>query len=106
MQRKDVRVCEVSGDAYLAEKAIRAECCSEVGTQHFDRYLALMSYILSKIDGSHTTATEFSLDLVAVGKCGFEVFKAVGHRELRWVKHGKLERDIDLRSWDISMVLG
>ncbi len=91
---------EVSGDAYLAEKAIRTECGSEVGTQDFNGYLALMSYILSKIDGSHTTATEFSLDLVAVGQGGFQVFEAVGHRELRWVKQRKLERDIDLHFGD------
>ncbi len=44
--------------------------------------------------------TEFSFDLVAVSKCGFQVFQAVGHRELRWVKQGKLERDIDLHFGD------
>ena len=51
-------------------------------------------------DRGHTAMAEFALDLVAAGEGSLQIFQTLGHRELRWVKQGKLERDIDLRSWD------
>ena len=52
-----------------------------------------LGQVLGKINRGHSTATELVLDLVAVSQCGFQVFQALGHGELRWVKQRKLERE-------------
>ncbi len=54
---------------------------------------ALVSEVGGEVDVGHAALTDFSFDLVAVRECGFQVFQAVGHRELRWVKQRKLERE-------------
>jgi hypothetical protein len=36
--------------------------------EHFDRHDAISLLILSPIDYAHTTATEYGLDLIPVGK--------------------------------------
>ncbi len=53
----------------LSDRAM--ERGSKVGAQHLYRNLALMPDISSKVDRSHTTLTDLTLDLVAVGEGGF-----------------------------------
>ncbi len=104
-KRKDVGMLEIRSSRYLLHESFGAEHGGEFGAQDFNRDLTVVLKILGKINRGHAALTDLTLDLVAASKCGFQVFPAVGHRELRWVKQRKLERDMNLHIWDISGVL-
>ncbi len=84
---------EVSGDIDLAQKPFGTQCRREFRVEDFDSDRTVVPKVCSQIYGRHATAAKRALDLVAASKCGFEVFQALGHRELRWVKQRKLERE-------------
>ena len=92
---------EVSSDPDLAQKPLGTQCRREFRVEDFDSDGTVVPKVCSQVYGRHAARADLPLDGVAVSKCGFQVFKALGHPELRCVKQRKLERDIDLRSWDI-----
>ena len=84
---------EVSSDPDLAQKPLGTQCRREFRVEDFDSDRTVVPKVCSQVYGGHATAAKRALDQVAVGECGFEVFQALGHRELRWVKQEKLERE-------------
>ncbi len=77
---------EVSSDLDLAQKPLGTQCRREFRMEDFDSDRTVVPKVCSQIYGSHATAAKRAFDLVAVSECGFEVFQALGHGELRWVK--------------------
>ena len=51
----------------LLDEACGPEHRGEFGTQDFDRHFAVVPHVLGKVDGRHSTASQFAHDGVTVG---------------------------------------
>jgi hypothetical protein len=77
MQRKDVRMSEVGRNLDLTQKPLRAQRGGKIGTQHLHRYLPVMPYILSQVDGGHASVTDLTFDPVAAGQRSSQILETV-----------------------------
>ena len=68
VQREDVRVLEVGGDADLVEEPLGADDGREVGPQDLHGDAALVAQVLAQVDRGHPARAHFALDAVAVGE--------------------------------------
>jgi hypothetical protein len=53
---------QVGGVGDLTKKPLVAECRGEIGTQGFERDLAIVLEVVREIDGRHATRAELALD--------------------------------------------
>ncbi len=68
VQREDVRVLEVGGDADLVEEPLRADDGREVGPQDLHGDVALVAQVLAEIDRGHAALAQLPLDAVVLGE--------------------------------------
>ena len=63
-----MRVLQVGGDSYLAEKPIPTQRGGQLGPDHLDGDLAIVLQIMGQPDSGHTPAPEFALEHVPIAQ--------------------------------------
>ena len=76
---KNVRVLEAGRDSDLAEKALGAQCCRELGMEDFEGDQSVVSEVPSAVDRGHATASEFFLEHVAIAEGMGQRWDYCGH---------------------------
>jgi hypothetical protein len=79
MQWQDVGMTQTRGDVDLAQEALAAQYCSELGLEQLECHLAAVAHVVGQIDRGHAAGTKLLLDDVAVGECRLEAFQQVFH---------------------------
>jgi len=57
---------KLRGRLDLREKTLGPECSGEIGMQNFYRDVAIVSEIVSEVDGRHSTGADFAVDAIAI----------------------------------------
>ncbi len=70
---------EIGRGSDLLDESLGPEDGRQLGPQHLHRHLPMVLQVLGEVDRRHPTATEFALDLVAVGEGGFEAVELIRH---------------------------
>ena len=70
---------EVGRDLDLVQETLGAYGGCEFGTEDLNRDLAIVFHVVGKVDGRHTTRTEFVLNGVAVGEGRSEPVHRISH---------------------------
>jgi hypothetical protein len=87
----------------LGQKPLRAQCCRELGVQHFDRDQAVVLRVACEIHDRHAATPDLTLDDVAAGERRGELgsdphsrpsFLAERLELLRWGRGGEIDRAI------------
>ena len=81
-QRKQIRVLKIGGHANLGEKTLGAEYRSELGAQHLQCNVPLVTDVACEVHSRHTTATDLAFELVAIGQGGIQGVDEI-HASLR-----------------------
>ena len=79
-QRQDVRVLEPCGGANLGQEPLAAERRTEVGVQHLDRDVTLVTQVVGEVDRGHAALAEFTAHAVPVSEACREAGGHVVHR--------------------------
>ena len=82
-QRQQVGVLEIGGDANLAQEALGAEHCAELGIEYLERDIPGMLDVPRQIHGRHAAAANFSRDFVSTRECGSQLRARIG---CHWVR--------------------
>ena len=67
---------QVGRDLDFVQKALRAERRRDLRLEHLERDLPVVPEIVSQVHRGHAALAECSLDMVAVGQCSLQLFKA------------------------------
>jgi hypothetical protein len=63
----------------LGQKPIRTERRAEIGVQHLDGHIALVTQVVREIHGGHAAGAELVVNAVAVVECGGESRQHIAH---------------------------
>jgi hypothetical protein len=70
---------QVGGGLDLGEESLGTEDGRQLGTQHLERDLAVVAYVVGQVHGSHAALAEFPFDAVAIREGGGEALRERGH---------------------------
>jgi hypothetical protein len=81
---QDVGVLEIGGGLDFAQEAVSAECGGKLGAKELDGDEAVVLEVAGEVDGGHATATEFTLDAVAIDEGGLQRRQGIRHARTDW----------------------
>jgi hypothetical protein len=74
-----MRMSQPGGEFDLAKKAVGSDFRGHLGSQDFERYVALMSQVLSEKDNSHSTLAKLALKCVSAFEASIESLFQIYH---------------------------
>jgi len=63
---------ESRGQLYLEQKTLGADLRGDLGTEHLERDLTVVTEVVGEKDNRHPALAELATDRVAAGKCRFQ----------------------------------
>jgi len=80
---------QLRGGFDFCEKPLGAECGGEIGVEDFDCDVAVVSQVVSEVDGRHSAHADFPVDAISIGEGSAEFIEGVGLAHGEDLTYGK-----------------